>query len=187
MRFGIGFIAPLGRSLVLQVHVHRRREHVAQLRGGQDHEEREERDDVDAPQPAVRDRRACGPTSRRRARRAGTRRTTTSRSSGSPSAAMRTPSVKKPVTPMTRNVPRITASSGLRLDADAVRALHVAAGDRPDDADEEHDARELGAGRVRLVGLAVQELEAVGELVVDLEDDRGDEQRDEAEVDAASA
>ena len=49
MRFGIGFIAPLGRSLVLQVHVHRRREHVAQLRGRQDREEREERDHVRRP------------------------------------------------------------------------------------------------------------------------------------------
>ena len=56
---------------------------------------------------------------------------------------------------------------GLGLDADAVRALHVAAHDRPHDADEEHDAREVGAGGVRLVRLAVQELEAVGELVVE--------------------
>ena len=54
MRFGMGFIAPLGRSLSLQVHVHRRRDHVAQLRGRQDHEERDERGEVDAPQPAVR-------------------------------------------------------------------------------------------------------------------------------------
>ena len=71
MRFGIGFIAPLGRSRSLQVHVHRRREHVAQLRGRQDREEREERDDVHAPQPPVH--------VRQRVRRPGVDRTPTSR------------------------------------------------------------------------------------------------------------
>ena len=40
---------------------------------------------------------------------------------------------------------------GLGLDADAVRPLDVAAHDRPADADEEHDTREVGAERVRLV------------------------------------
>ena len=52
-RFGIGFIAPLGRSAVAQVHVQRRREHVAQHRDRQDGEEGEERDDVADPQPLV--------------------------------------------------------------------------------------------------------------------------------------
>ena len=44
----------LGPRPVLQVHVHRARDHVAQHRGRQDHEEREERDDVGDPRPAVR-------------------------------------------------------------------------------------------------------------------------------------
>ena len=51
---------------------------------------------------------------------------------------------------------------GLGLDADAVRALDVAAPDRPDDADEEDDAGEVGAERVRLVHAAVQELQDSG-------------------------
>ena len=65
---------------------------------------------------------------------------------------------------------------GLGLDADAVRALHVAADDRPQDPDDEDHAEDVGDRRVRLVHLAVQELQVVGELVVDLEDDRRHEQ-----------
>ena len=76
----------------------------------------------------------------------------------------------------------MTRVLGPRLDADAVRPLPVTAGDRPHDAEQEHEARDLGAGRVRLVGLAVQELEAVGELVVGLAQHGHDEQRDETEV-----
>ena len=70
----------LGPVLVAQVHVHRRRDHVPQLRGGQDDEERDERGEVDAPQPPVRVCEVARPTSRRTATRAGSRRTTTSRS-----------------------------------------------------------------------------------------------------------
>ena len=40
------------------------------------------------------------------------------------------------------------------------------------------------ANAYALVHVAVQELQVLGELVVDLEDDRGDEQHEEAEVDA---
>ena len=65
---------------------------------------------------------------------------------------------------------------GLGLDADAVGPLDVAAADRPQDADDEHDAGEVGGERVALVHAAVQELQVVGELVVELEDDGGDEQ-----------
>ena len=65
---------------------------------------------------------------------------------------------------------------GLGLDADAVRALDVAAHDRPADADEEDDAGEVGAERVRLVRAAVQELQRLRQLVVDLEDHRDDEE-----------
>ena len=65
--------------------------------------------------------------------------------------------------------------------------LDVAAGDRPHDADDEHDAGEVGGERVALVDAAVEELQVVGELVVDLEDDGGDEEPQEPEVDAASA
>src|SRR5690606_41708983 len=56
------------------------------------------------------------------------------------------------------------------LDADAVRAEHVAAEQRPDDADEERQPGEVADERVRLVRLAVEELPALGNLVVDLED-----------------
>ena len=72
---------------------------------------------------------------------------------------------------------------GLGLDADAVRALRVAPHERPRDAGEEHEAEEVGGERVRLVGAAVQELQRVGQLVVDLEQHRRDEQHQEAEVD----
>ena len=63
------------------------------------------------------------------------------------SSAMRSASVRKPVTPMTRNVPRITASSGLVLMRMRYGRCDVAAHDRPADADQEHDAREVGAER----------------------------------------
>ena len=55
---------------------------------------------------------------------------------------------------------------------------------RPEDADGEHHAGEVGGERVALVHAAVEELEVVGELVVELEHDGGDEQPEEAEVDA---
>ena len=73
---------------------------------------------------------------------------------------------------------------GLGLDANAVRARDVAADDRPRDPDQEQHAGGVGAGRIREVRVAVQELEAVGELVIDLADDRGDEEEHEAEVEA---
>ena len=154
---------------------------------GQDDEERDERGEVDAPQHAVRGLRGRRPTSRRRTTRAGTRRTTTSRSRAGHLGAMRSASVRKPVTAITRNVTRITASSGLVLMRMRYGPLEVAAADRPEDADDEHDAREVGGERVALVHAAVQELQVVGELVVDLEHHRGDEQPEEPEVDARSA
>ena len=69
----------LGPLAILQVHVHRRREHVAQLRGREDREEREERDHVNAPQPAVRVAERVRRPRVDRGSRAGSRRTTTSR------------------------------------------------------------------------------------------------------------
>ena len=48
-----GLHRALGPVLVAEVHVHRRRDHVAQLRRRQDHEERDERDEVRDPHPAV--------------------------------------------------------------------------------------------------------------------------------------
>jgi hypothetical protein len=73
---------------------------------------------------------------------------------------------------------------GLGLDADAIGPLDVPTDRGPRDADEEDDAGRVGSGRVRLVGVAVQELQRLRQLVIDLEDDRRDEQEDEAEVDA---
>ena len=69
----------LGPGPVPQPHVHRRREHVAQLGGGQEHQEGEEADEVGAPQDLVGPGR-CSPTSRRPRRRSASPRTTTSRS-----------------------------------------------------------------------------------------------------------
>ena len=89
---------------------------------------------------------------------------------------MRSPSVRKPVTRDHEEGAEDHRVLGLGLDADAVGPLDVAPGERPQDADEEHDAGEVGGERVGLVDAAVEELEVVGELVVDLEDDRGDEQ-----------
>ena len=92
--------------------------------------------------------------------------------------------MKKPVTPMIEERAEDHRVFGLGLDADAVRALDVAAHDRPADADEEHDAGEVGAERVGLVGVAVQELQRARELVVELEHHGRHEQPDEPEVDA---
>ena len=161
IRFGMGFIAPLGRSVRLQVHVHRRRDHVPQLRGRQDHEERDERDEVQHPHPAVRVVQRARPTTRRRAPTAGSRRTTTSRTRAGPRARCAAPSVKKPVSADHEERDEDHRVFGLGLDADAVRALDVAAADRPHDADEEDDAGEVGAERVRLVDVAVQELQGL--------------------------
>ena len=58
---------------------------------------------------------------------------------------------------------------GLCFDADAVRALDVAADDRPDDSNREHGAGEIADKGVRLIGGAVQKLQALGHLVIDFE------------------
>ena len=70
----------------------------------------------------------------------------------------------KPVRPIARKVPRMTACSVL-LNADAVRALDIAADDRPD-TNCEHGAGEVADERVRLVGRAAQKLQALGHLVI---------------------
>ena len=72
---------------------------------------------------------------------------------------------------------------GLGLDADAVRPLDVAAHDRPQHAADEHEAGGVADEGVRLVRAAVEELEVLGQLVVDLEHRRDGEQHEEAEVD----
>ena len=66
-----GLHRALGPVLVRQVHVHRRRDHVPQLRGGQDDQEREERDEVRAPHAPVRVCERARPTSRRTATESG--------------------------------------------------------------------------------------------------------------------
>ena len=121
---------------VLQVHVHRARDHVPQHRGGQDHEEREERDDVDAHAHRCRSSSVLRCASRRRSTRTPSRRTTTSRSSpraAAPRAAPRcgTPSVTNPVTPMIANVAEDHEVLGLGLDPDPVRPLPRTAGRTP--------------------------------------------------------
>ena len=72
---------------------------------------------------------------------------------------------------------------GLCLDADAIRPLHIAADQGPADADEEHDARGIAHRGKALIHAAVEELRALGHLVVDLEHRRDTEQDEEAEVD----
>ena len=72
---------------------------------------------------------------------------------------------------------------GLGLDADPIRPLHVATHDRPQDATDEYDAGGVADERVGLVRAAVEELEVLGELVVDLEHGRDPEQDQEPEVD----
>ena len=155
---------------------------------GQDREEHEERDHVDAPQPAVRVAAACATdhvSTSARERVADERPLLEARAGRS--SAMRNASVRKPVTPMHEERAEDHRVLGLGLDADAVRALHVAAHDRPHDADEEHQPARSAAERVAPRSVAVQELQRAGELVVELEHHGHDEQDEEAEVDAASA
>ena len=115
VRLGIAFIAPFGRSRSLQVHVQRRGEHVPQHRDRQHREEHDERHHVERPddlvpaiegveRPAVEQRDSTG-----------SRRSSTSRTTGWSIAAMRNASAKKPDTPITRKVPRMAAYSGLVL------------------------------------------------------------------------
>ena len=115
-RLGIGFIAPFGRSRSLQVHVQRRREHVAQHRDRQDARGRRRTrrrgaihmhlvpavEGVERPArrraaQRVADEAPLLVARLRRSRRCGTSRR------------------RSPSTPITRNVPRITACSGLVL------------------------------------------------------------------------
>ena len=178
-----GLHRALGPVLVLQVHVHRRRDHVPELRGRQDDQERDERSEVDAPQPAVRVAAALLADQPSK-----------SDESGYPT----NDHFSNVGTTDLRDAQRLGEEAGERdheerdeddrvlglgLDPDAVRALDVAPGDRPDDADGEHDAGEVGRERVALVHAAVEELQVVGQLVVDLEHDGGDEEPQEPEVD----
>ena len=148
IRFGSGLIAPLGRSRGPRYMFIGRRDHVSELRGGQDHEEREERDEVDAPrasgaastQGPVRQR-----VEQRRHRIADHRPPLERRACRRARCAA--PSVANPVRPITRNVPRITSVLGLGLDADAVRALDVATPQRPDDPHHEDHAEDVGRAR----------------------------------------
>ncbi|CAB4596781.1 unannotated protein [freshwater metagenome] len=72
---------------------------------------------------------------------------------------------------------------GLRLYADAIRTLDVTAHDGPDDTTGEHQTGEVTHEHVAAVHVAVEELQTLGQLVIELEH-RGDtEQNEEAEVD----
>ncbi len=71
----------------------------------------------------------------------------------------------------------------LRLDPDAVRPLDVATKDRPHDSAEEHEAGRVADERVRPVHVALEELEILGHLVIDLEHRRDGEEDEEPEVD----
>ena len=102
---------------------------------------------------------------------------------GDPHEAMRNISVSVAGEPDHQEHAEDDGVLGLGLDADAVRALDVAAADGPGDAGQEHEAGGVAHEGERLVRRAVQELEALGDLVVDLEG-RGDgQQHEEAEVD----
>ncbi len=71
----------------------------------------------------------------------------------------------------------------LRLDANAVRPLHIATHNGPHDTTCEHETSEVSDECVCLVHAAVQELQRFGQLVVNLKC-RGDtKQHKEAEVD----
>ena len=96
---------------------------------------------------------------------------------------MRHASVPNPVTASTNSVPRPQQVVALGLDADAVRPLDVAPDERPRHADQQTEAGHVADQRVALVGRAVQELRALGQQVVDLEDGGDGQQDEEAEVD----
>ena len=72
---------------------------------------------------------------------------------------------------------------GLRLDANAIRPLHIPADNRPDHATGEDQAGEITDERETLICAAMQELERLGHLVVDLGHRGHTEQHEEAEVD----
>ncbi len=103
--------------------------------------------------------------------------------SGVPSSAMRKASAREAGDRQRQQDAEDDGVLGLRLDADAVGALDVAAHDGPAHADRQRQTGSITHERVALVDAAVQELEVFGQLVVDLEH-RGDGQQDqEAEVD----
>ena len=126
--------------LVPQVHVEGRREHVPQHGDGQDQRGRRRRPARGRSTWPGASRRACSARRRRRGWPAGSRRSSTARTSGDPHAAMRNISVAKPVSPISQEHAEDHGVLGLGLDADAVRALDVAAADGPGDAGQEHEA-----------------------------------------------
>ena len=79
-----GLHRALGPVLVAEVHVHRRRDHVPQLRGRQDHEERRERGEVHDPHRAVQVAERLERPAVDDARRSRSRRTTTPRMTAGP-------------------------------------------------------------------------------------------------------
>ena len=81
---------------------------------------------------------------------------------------MRHTSAPKPVTAMARIVPRIRACSGLVLIRIRYGPLDVAADDRPHHAGEQRQAGRVADGGVALVHVAVEELQRLRQLVVDL-------------------
>ena len=71
----------------------------------------------------------------------------------------------------------------LGLNADAIRALDVAAHNRPHHANEETKSRKITDERVRHVDVAVEEFPRLRNLVIDLEDCGDGKQNEEREVD----
>ena len=155
---------------------------MPQHRDGQHHEEGEERGDMDTPQPLVPrvQRRGGGGVDECRQRIADER-----------PLLERRPSFERDPHHLGREAgdgedeehAEDDRVLGLRLDADAIRTLHVAPSNCPADAGEEQDARRVADRSEPLVHAAVEELRALGHLVVDLEHRRDAEQDEEAEVD----
>ena len=181
-RLGSGFIAPFGRSLSLRYMLRGDSEHVAEHRDRQDQQEDDEGQDVGAPQDLVPGVERAGrtPVDER-----GQRVADEAPPLEGGRALLRDPHHLGGVARQAdeQEHPEDHGVLGLGLDPDAVRPLDVAPADGPEHAGEEDQPGGVGDERERLVGLAVEELERLGRLVVDLERGGDGEQDEEAEVD----
>ena len=157
IRFGMGFMAPLGRSRSFRYMFSGEVNMWRSIVTGRIATKAKNADHVGDPPDLVPAGEVAAAVDQARQRVADERPLLEVRAARR--RAMRQASAPKPVTRDGEERAEDEGVLGLGLDADAVRALHVAADDRPHHADEEREAGDVADDGVALVDVAVEELE----------------------------